>query len=314
MANTADIAFLYQQAIDEFTHLGFTSVVNITPTGTTWGIQGTRGGITSGLKFISPQPVDAEVFYQTIKAAGFHEDYGLLPGYERLFPGASATPAVIPGPNVASANIVALLRMDGTGASFVDSGPNALTVTAAGSATQVTVAGAYGKALNLDTHSTANHIDIAANARFALPTFSINLRILLGATTTQSFLILDIDGFSSGISIRGNQGATDRLSLYLFGTVTHYALAWAANTWYEIEISRNAADSNLVDIFIQGVKQTSTSDATAFAATPALRIGTPLAGAVYNNVSTRAFDDVLITNNVLHSATYTPRAGAYVIV
>lgn len=88
MASTADLAFHLTEVVDEFTHLGFTGVATITPTGTTWGIQGTRGGITSGLKFISPAPVDAELFHQTIKEAGYHEDRGLVAGYERRLAGA----------------------------------------------------------------------------------------------------------------------------------------------------------------------------------------------------------------------------------
>ncbi len=83
MASAADLDFLYQQLIDEFTHDGWTGVALITPTGTTWGITGTRGGATMGLKFTTPAPVDAETFYNTIRKAGYHEDLGLIAGRER---------------------------------------------------------------------------------------------------------------------------------------------------------------------------------------------------------------------------------------
>ena len=84
MASTADLAFHLTQVVDEMTHLGFTNVALITPTGTTWGIQGDRGGVTSGLKFVTRAPVDAELLHQTIKRAGYHEDRGLVAGYERV--------------------------------------------------------------------------------------------------------------------------------------------------------------------------------------------------------------------------------------
>ncbi len=84
MASTADLAFHYTECVDEFTHLGYTGVVKITETGTTWGISGVNAaGETVGLKFISQAPVDAEVYHQKIKQAGYHEDRGLLAGYER---------------------------------------------------------------------------------------------------------------------------------------------------------------------------------------------------------------------------------------
>lgn len=83
MASTADLAFHYTECVDEMTHLGFTNVTKITETTTTWGIQGDRGGATTGLKFVTKAPVDAEVYHQTIKRAGYHEDRGLVAGYER---------------------------------------------------------------------------------------------------------------------------------------------------------------------------------------------------------------------------------------
>lgn len=83
MPSTADLAFHLVEVVDEMTHLGFTNVALITPTGTTWGIQGDRGGLTTGLKFVTPVAVDAEVLHNVIKAADYHEDRGLVAGYER---------------------------------------------------------------------------------------------------------------------------------------------------------------------------------------------------------------------------------------
>ncbi len=83
MASTADIAFYYALAVTDFTNLGFTNVSTITPTTTRWGIQGDRGGKTSGLIYLTNAPVDAEFFYKTLAAAGFHEDLGLIAGHER---------------------------------------------------------------------------------------------------------------------------------------------------------------------------------------------------------------------------------------
>lgn len=84
MASTADLAFHLVEVVDEMTHLGFTNVALITPTGTRWGIQGDRGGVTTGLIFLSTVPVDAEFLHQKIKRCEYHEDRGLLAGYERV--------------------------------------------------------------------------------------------------------------------------------------------------------------------------------------------------------------------------------------
>lgn len=216
------------------------------------------------------------------------------------------------GPTIASANVVALLQFDGSGASFTDSGPNGLTVTAAGAATQTTTTGAFGggKALVCGAN-TSDYVGISGNALFALGDYGINFRVQFGSASFASRALLDIAGSTSGVSIRGNQGGSNVLWRALLGASFSYAKTWAANTWYEVEVSRAGANSY---VFLDGVQLAAGSfSGTAISGTPALRIGAVLQGGVYNDIGIKV-DDVLIANVALHIAAYTPRTAAWTIV
>ena len=85
MASTADLAFHDTQVVTEMTNLGYINVALVTPTLARFGIQGDvpGGGGTVGLIFLAQTPLDAESRYNLIVAAGYHEDRGLIAGYER---------------------------------------------------------------------------------------------------------------------------------------------------------------------------------------------------------------------------------------
>ena len=220
------------------------------------------------------------------------------------------------GPNIPSAQVVIYLKMDGSGATFVDSGPNNVTVTANGAATQSSIAGAFGGKALVCGANTSDYIGVAANALFSLGDFTLTYRLcwLSGSAASQVEALVDIGGYATGMSNRFAQDNTPRVS-YWYNPGAAYnqssALTIFDNVFYEVEIGRSGST---IYMFWNGVLVNTTgSMGWAFAATPAFRVGYVLAGGA-SNITQRIFDDLLIANVCLHTASYTPRTLSYNIV
>lgn len=217
------------------------------------------------------------------------------------------------GSFIPSSQVVALFRMDGSQAVFTDQGPNAFKVTAAGAATQTPTLDAFGggKALICAT-GTADYIDIAGSALLMLTDFTVNMRVQFDNNTFSNVTVLDIGGFDVGLSLRANGSATDRMTIHVAGTQSGPAITWVANRWYELEVSRLGINVYcLLDgALIFGPLAYNT---TPWPAAPALRIGRAVHTDGSQNAG-RKFDDVLITNTCLHTASYTPRTAQWIVV
>jgi hypothetical protein len=218
------------------------------------------------------------------------------------------------GVSVPSADVIVYLKMDGSGASFIDSGPNALTVTANGAATQSTVSGALGGKALVCGGNTSDYIGIAANALFSLADFTLNYRLSLAtAVAGQIDSLVDIGGYASGFSQRYAQVNDQAIALWYNPGSTHAdtsQLTHNANQFYEVELTRRG---DTIYEFYNGVLvATVTSMNWSFAASPAMRIGYVLTGGA-NNITPRTFDDLILTNTAGHTASYTPRTEGYVL-
>jgi hypothetical protein len=206
--------------------------------------------------------------------------------------------------------------MDGSGASFTDSGPNSLTVTAAGSATQSTTSGAFGGKALICGANTSDYIGISGNSVFSLSDFSISFRVSFpsGATGANILSLIDIGGYDTGISCRFAQATAGEID-YWYNPGSTYRQGptnqpITNGQWYEVEICRSGST---IYMFWNGtLEDTATGMSWSFAATPALRIGNVLSGAANNNIA-RNFDDVLVTNTALHTSAYTPRTDSYTL-
>jgi hypothetical protein len=209
------------------------------------------------------------------------------------------------------ANCLMYLKMNGAGASFVDSGPNALTITPQGGATQV--AGLYGNALSLGANLT-DYLDIAATAALRpVHDFTLNFKFMFpSGYSGSSDGFIDFGGYIAGLSVRYDQSSSGELDYYYFGSGprTTGGHTLSNGVWHEAQISRIG---NTGYMFWDGGLEDTTTVSGDFAATVAARIGTVLSGGVINP-NARLIDDLIWLDIGLNSTSYTPRSGEYTLV
>jgi hypothetical protein len=140
-----------------------------------------------------------------------------------------------------------LLHMDGTNAStnFVDSGPNALTVTRTGTPAISTSQSKYGGA-SVAFSGTTDRLGVASNAAFAFGTgdFTVEFWVYFNSIST-SFVQLYDTYVSGGFSFYWS-GSTS--TLIISNRLTNQlSQAWSpsANTWYHLAVSRSGTSLKL---------------------------------------------------------------------
>lgn len=208
-------------------------------------------------------------------------------------------------PSLVGTGRVLALDFEGTGGTFVDNSGNALTVTGSGGATQTTAQFKFGSK-SLDC-VTADYVGVAGNALFSLTTFTVHCWYRCTATTSIDS-IFDFGSYISGFSVRANAGSASDIIVYwnsasnsmnptIFG-----GSGWPANTWVHIALTRDA--SNNLRIFIDGVLCGTTAGVTQALSSPAVRVGSVLAGGA--NAYQTFIDDFVIANNCWWTAAFTP--------
>jgi hypothetical protein len=156
-----------------------------------------------------------------------------------------------------------LLHMDGTNTStnFVDSGPNALAVTAAGNAQVSTAQSKYGSASGY-FDGTGDSLTIPANSVFALGTGNYTIEGWFYSLTSGSSLRGMIDfrtaaTGTNGLMLRENDGG---FLVYLNNaTILSTTTGRVANQWQHVALVRNGTT---VTLYVDGVSQTSVTSST----------------------------------------------------
>jgi hypothetical protein len=204
-----------------------------------------------------------------------------------------------------------LLHMDGTNAStnFVDSGPNALAVTAAANAQISTTQIKYGSASGY-FDGTGDSLTIPANTALALGAGDYTIEGWFYSLTTPYSLRGMIDfrtaqSGTNGLMLRENDGGF----LVFLNSVTLLVTTTGriANQWQHVAIVRK---NTTVTLYVDGVSQTSTTSSTNLTDN-ILRIS----GFVDTQSSVYAYngyiDDLRITKGIArYTANFTPPATA----
>jgi hypothetical protein len=152
-----------------------------------------------------------------------------------------------------------LLHMDGTNGSttFIDSGPNALAVTAAGNA-QINTSGPKWGTGAADFDGNGDSLTIAANSVFAFGTGDFTIEGWFYSRTTGSSQRGMIDfrttaSGTNGIMLR-EDGTAGFLVWLNNGTLLSTATGRTANTWQHVALVRSGTT---ITLFVDGVSKAS---------------------------------------------------------
>lgn len=212
-------------------------------------------------------------------------------------------------PNFSSVSL--LLHMDGTNGStsFVDSGPNALAVTASGNAqisnTQSKFGGASGA-----FDGTSDYLTATLSA-LGTGDFTIEFWIYFNSIST-TYLIYDTrpsgsNGWYPTIYFDASAGLINYYSssaVRITGTV-----ATPAGAWHHVALCRSSGSTRL---FINGTQSGSTfTDSNSYLSTT----GRPTIGADGNSLGANCLngyiDDLRVTTVARYTSNFTPRAKAF---
>lgn len=220
---------------------------------------------------------------------------------------AKKTTAAATDPYFSSVSL--LLHMDGANGSksFVDSGPNALAVTAVGSAAISTAQSKFGEA-SLAINDTSSYISLGAQSQFAFGTsdFTIEMWIqFTNSVTNKNFL----DFRPSAVN-----GAYP--TMYVNPTFIYFAnsnnkiigtTSPTLGQWYHIAVSRSSGSTRM---FVNGVQEGSTyADSTNYLVSRG-----PIIGNGWNLSATGMtgyIDDLRVTKYARYTSTFTPPAAAF---
>lgn len=207
-----------------------------------------------------------------------------------------------------------LLHMDGSNAStdFVDSGPNALTVTRTGTPAISTSQSKYGGS-SVAFSGTTDRLDVASNALFAFGAgdFTVEFWLYFNSVSTAqtSFVNVNVTG---GFSCYWTASAYYSVPVNNFvvsnRSVGQFQSTWipSANTWYHVAISRSGTN---LKVFINGAQLGSTvTSSTSYIQGP-LQIGGSTDGVgwtVNGNI-----DDLRITKYARYTSAFTPPTQAH---
>ena len=207
-----------------------------------------------------------------------------------------------------------LLHMDGTNAStsFVDSGPNALAVTASGNAQISTAQSKFGGA-SAYFDGNGDQLTLPANSVFAFGTGDFTIEFWVYSTETVSSTRCMFDTRTSGSDSGGIFIRNNGTGGYLFGQASN-TIASTGNTvrtpnaWGHLALVRSGTSMNL---YFNGTSVASATNSNNFS-TNNCRIS----GFVGATGSTEAFlgyiDELRVTKGVArYTSNFTPRAKAF---
>ena len=204
-----------------------------------------------------------------------------------------------------------LLHMDGTNAStsFVDSGPNALAVTASGNAQISTAQSKFGGASGA-FDGTGDYLTATLSA-LGTGDFTIEFWIYFNSIST-TYLIYDTrpsgsNGWYPTIYFDASAGRINyyaNTAIRITGTV-----ATPAGAWHHVALCRSSGSTRL---FINGTQSGSTfTDSNSYLSTT----GRPAIGAAGESLGAYCLngyiDDLRVTTVARYTSNFTPRAKAF---
>jgi hypothetical protein len=197
-----------------------------------------------------------------------------------------------------------LLSMDGSSGStnFVDSGPNALAVTAAGNAQISTTQSKYGGA-SAYFDGTGDYLSFTGGMPSGSGTaFTIEFWMMLDAFSTYRSITRTAGGLDINVRPNGAIGC-DQTSVAVIAASAAGVII--ANTWYHVAVTRDT--SNNYKLFVNGTQMGSGTN--SFSVTAATTIGYSAAGpTVYFK---GYIDDFRATNALRYTSSFTPPAQAH---
>jgi hypothetical protein len=197
-----------------------------------------------------------------------------------------------------------LLHMDGSSGltNFVDSGPNALTVTAAGNAQVSTTQSKYGGASG-SFDGTGDYLAVASNAAFAFGTGDFTVEFWMYITSRKAYgYILYTQGGSDALFVSFD-AAGNYLRLTNAGTVYAVSPTLNLNQWYHIAVVRSSGSSK---VYVDGVGGTAVACGASFVQT-----GPLIGGAASANYFQGYLDDLRITKYARFTSAFTPPTQAH---
>ena len=232
---------------------------------------------------------------------------------------AKKTTAAATDPYFSSVSL--LLHMDGANGStsFVDSGPNAITLTASGDAQISTAQSKFGGASGY-FDGTGDSLTASGSAgQFAFGTSPFTIEFWLYAqdvTTRQGLYSNNINssgGLNSGpvFAITG-LGGTGKIGVGNVGQADKVATSNNAiliNTWHHIALVREGTSTNQTKIYVNGVMAGQGTMADNFSASRNAAVGRTL---YYSEFLKGYIDDLRITKGVArYTANFTQPTAAF---
>ena len=197
-----------------------------------------------------------------------------------------------------------LLPMDGSSGStnFVDSGPNALAVTAVGNAQISTTQSKYGGASGA-FDGTGDYLSLSSNSIFAFGTGDFTVEFWMYITSRKAYgYILYTQGGSDALFVSFD-AAGNYLRLTNSGTVYAVSPTLNLNQWYHIAVVRSSGSSK---VYVDGVGGTAVACGASFVQTGPLIGGTASA-----NYFQGYIDDLRVTKYARYQSSFTPPAQAH---
>jgi hypothetical protein len=201
-----------------------------------------------------------------------------------------------------------LLHMDGTNTStnFVDSGPNALAVTAAGNAQVSTAQNKYGGASGYFDGSTG-YLSLTGNSSFQFGTgdFTIEAWVYISANVANQQTFLDTRGAATATPF--TFGLYQSKLAFYDGTMRQSSATVTTGQWYHFAACRSGGTLRL---FIDGISYYSASSTTNFTTgANSIYIGRGFDAAAY--YTNGLIDDLRITKYARYTANFTPPTAAF---
>jgi hypothetical protein len=200
-----------------------------------------------------------------------------------------------------------LLHMDGTNTStsFVDSGPNALAVTAAGNAQISTAQSKYGGASGYFDGSTG-YLSLTGNSSFQFGTgdFTIEAWVYISANVANQQTFLDTRGAATATPF--TFGLYQSKLAFYDGTMRQSSATVTTGQWYHFAACRSGGTLRL---FIDGISYYSASSTTNFTTgANSIYIGRGFDAAAY--YTNGLIDDLRITKYARYTSAFAPPAAA----
>jgi hypothetical protein len=250
-------------------------------------------------------------FNNTVSVNGYIDDFRISQ-FARYV--SNFTPPTAALPTTASSTVAdpyynytsLLLHMDGTNAStnFVDSGPNALAVTAT-SSTISTTQSKYGGASGYFDGSTG-YLSLTGNSSFQFGTgdFTIEAWVYISANAANQQTFLDTRGAATATPF--TFGLYQSKLAFYDGTMRQSSATVTTGQWYHFAACRSGGTLRL---FIDGIIYYSASNTTNFTTgANSIYIGRGFDSAAY--YTNGHMDDLRVTKYARYTSAFTPPAAA----